>query len=377
MGEGLDKEDRKRGVMTQGNLSRVVQYITEEGETSKTKTAQDLKLSMPTVLQIYKTLLDMGIAKESGEFESTGGRKAKSIIICADYRYALGLDITARHISIVIVDMRGQVVKNVRKRIAFEPTENYYRKVKEEIKLFVAESKIDAAKILGTGVSIAGIVDNEKKLLVKSHTLDVANLDLKAFEEILDGEVYFENDANAAMMAEKIISRNDTIYISLSNTVGGAIYIDKKIYRGMAMKAGEVGHVTLHPGGRKCYCGKKGCADSYLSALNLKTSEDMTLEEFMEALAKKDEGCIKIWDQYLDELALLIVNLRTIFDAEIIIGGYVGYYIEDYLEKLGEKILKISTFDSDISFLHAGVHKAEASATGVASHFLEKFIYEL
>ncbi len=372
------KEFYKSGVkMAQGNISRVVRYIIDNGGTSKAKVQQDLGLSMPTVLQIFKILKERGIVKEAGSYESTGGRKAKSIVICEDLKYAVGLDITGQHIGLVIVDMCGQVVKNLRKRIAFEATMEYCVKVAEDINSFIKESGIEEEKILGVGVALAGIVDYDSRMLIKSHTLKVENFNLKIIENIIGRPVYFENDANAALMAEKTIGVNDTLYISLSNTVGGAIYLNGDIYRGATMKAGEVGHLVLHPGGRKCYCGKMGCADAYLSALNLRTGSKMSLEDFMKRLSEGDKKCVKIWDEYLDELALLIVNLRTVFDSDIIIGGYVGYYIEDYILKLGEKVISMSTFDNDISYIHASVHKMEASAVGAASYFIDRFVEEI
>ena len=125
--------------MERGNLSRVVRYIIDSGGTSKAMVAKDLKLSMPTVLQIFKTLTEKGIVKEDGVYESTGGRKAKSIVICEDLRYSVGIDITGRHVGFAMVDMCGTVVRHERKRIAFEPALSYFKQVAEEIERFIKE----------------------------------------------------------------------------------------------------------------------------------------------------------------------------------------------------------------------------------------------
>ena len=58
----------------------------------------------------------------------------------------------------------------------------------------------------------------------------------------------------------------ECFYIMLSNNVGGAMIINGKVYSGNNFRPAEVGHMTLVPQGRQCYCGQYGCVDSYLSA---------------------------------------------------------------------------------------------------------------
>ncbi|MFQ7636748.1 MAG: winged helix-turn-helix domain-containing protein [Mediterraneibacter faecis] len=61
--------------------SKIVNYIINHEATSKVELSKDLNLSMPTVLSNVNELLANGIAVETGEYESTGGRKAKRISI--------------------------------------------------------------------------------------------------------------------------------------------------------------------------------------------------------------------------------------------------------------------------------------------------------
>ena len=81
-----------------------------------------------------------------------------------------------------------------------------------------------------------------------------------------------------------------------------------------------------------------------------------------------------MWDEYLDHLALAIHNLIMAFDYDLIIGGYLGQYIDDYMEELGEKIRKLDPYLKDMSFLKPAVYKYEASAVGAALIFIEKFV---
>ena len=86
------------------------------------------------------------------------------------------------------------------------------------------------------------------------------------------------------------------VYLSLSNTVGGAVVYQSdrgnvysrdgylkdvsSMHLGNNWRSGEFGHMVIHPEGRKCYCRKKGCVDAYCSALRLADMEDGILENF-------------------------------------------------------------------------------------------------
>ena len=74
------------------------------------------------------------------------------------------------------------------------------------------------------------------------------------------------NDANAGCLAEAWadVSLRDAVYLSLSNSVGSAVLIGRRLYLGHNLRSGEVGHTTLVPGGRPCYCGKSGCVTGLL-----------------------------------------------------------------------------------------------------------------
>lgn len=108
------------------------------------------------------------------------------------------------------------------------------------------------------------------------------------------------------MLAEKKQKYPNAIYLSLNHTLGGAFCIDGKLFRGQNQKAGEFGHMILVPGGRKCYCGKSGCADAYCAASVLTQDNRQSLDAFMEKIESGDEKILQTWNEYLDHLAVLI-----------------------------------------------------------------------
>lgn len=348
----------------------ILSYMLNYGDTSKVELAKQLNLSMPTVLTNVNELMETGLVTEKGELESTGGRKAILIGLKKDYRYAIGVDITAHHLGIVLVDLCGEVLKQQRIRMKFDAELSYYMQLAEELKK-IYDIQADSGKILGVGISLPGIINQKEKLLVKSHALNLENYSLKMIEQILATPVYYENDANAAMLAENPHRLKNSIYLSLNNTLGGAVCMDGVLFTGQNRRAGEFGHMILVPGGKKCYCGKCGCADAYCAASVLTQGGKNKLDEFMESI-QTDVKAKAVWEEYLENLAILISNLRMSYDTDIILGGEVGGYLPDYMVELGRKIFKYNLFDDDLSYLKNCSYQKEASAVGVAKQFFWK-----
>ncbi|MDE7014751.1 MAG: ROK family protein, partial [Kineothrix sp.] len=232
------------------------------------------------------------------------------------------------------------------------------------------QGEVPVERLLGVGISLPGIINEREHSLAKSHALQVEGFNLRMIEQLLEVPVYFENDANAAMMAENPEEKGDVVYLSLNNTLGGAICVDGRMFPGRSRKAGEFGHMLLVPHGKKCYCGKEGCADAYCAASVLTGNGERSLDMFMQSLGK-DKDADKLWEEYLENLAMLVSNIRMIFDTDIILGGDVGGYLGGHMAQLAEKVLKYNRFDKEVSYLKNCSYQKEASAVGAAKHFFQ------
>lgn len=357
------------------NLTRakIINYIINNQTVSKAELAKNLNLSMPTVLSNVNDLLASQILMETGVYESTGGRKAKQLSINPSYRCALGITITANHVGFVLVNLNYEVEKSERIRLKFSPDFSYAGELAAQTDRFLSAFK-NQERILGVGISIPGIINHKEHLVVKSHALGLENYSLSFLEQAFSFPVYFENDANAAMLSEDLHKYQNAIYLSLNNTLGGAFCINGKLFTGQNQRAGEFGHMILIPGGKPCYCGKLGCADAYCSAAALTDELQETLDQFMMRVKNQDPSALQTWDTYLSHLAILISNLRMAYDMDIILGGEVGGYLSNSMLPLSEKVIAYNGFDHDTRYLKNCSYQREASAVGAAKHFLADFI---
>lgn len=361
------------------NRNRVFRYICKQGTVSNPDISYNMKMSLPTVTQITKELIEKGVIEESGELHSTGGRRAKALTAAVNIKQAVGVDITKNHVSFVLTNLAGKILKYVRIFLPYTHEEGYYQRVNEEMEKFLDESDADRNKILGVGISFPGIVDLDKKMITYSHILGVRMVAFDFVSCFFDYPCIFLNDANAGAYAEGIYSEEKKrfFYLSLSNTVGGAVFDSDRLVQGDHFRTGEVGHMTVVLDGKKCYCGKRGCLDAYCSALNLSDSADGKLEKFFDLLEKKDQEAKRLWDVYTDFLAVALNNIHMILDCNIILGGYVGSYAEPYMPDIWRKVLERNTFADDGQFVNSCKYGIGSAALGAALQVIENFVKEI
>ncbi len=357
------------------NRANTLRCILSCERISQMELAQQLALSWPTILQNVKELLEMGLVQEVGQYESTGGRKAKAYAPVKDAKLAIGLDLTRNHISVVLVDLSGQVVRYQRKSKPFSLDDAYLQELGVLVRS-VMDSPHTNETILGVGISLPGIVDSEAGILRYSHILDLRDVLLSALSRHIPYPCSFINDANAAGLAEiyGTSAVGNLVYLSLSNSVGGAILTDGTLYMGNHLRAGEFGHNTLVPGGRRCYCGKEGCLDAYCSARLLSDRAGGNLAAFFDGLREGDMEKQAVWQEYLKYLAIAVNNLHMSFDCDVIVGGYVGAFLEEFGGPLRPLLEERNTFQAEASYLKFCRYRLEASAVGAALAQVEQFL---
>lgn len=358
------------------NRNRIYRTIHANDGISKPEIAHRLQMSLPTVLQNVKTLLEQGLVMENGSLESTGGRKAVAMSSIRDARTAVGLDITRNHVVAVLVNMDGSVTKSVRTRLPFTTGNAYIEDVGAIVDAMLEDAAADRSRIAGAGISIPGVLTADNTALTTSHVLRTDNYHFDALNRRLGLPCLHINDANAAGVAEMWGADPDWhfVYISLSNSVGGALVWDGHPRFGDNQRCGEIGHMTIERGGLRCYCGKKGCLDAYCAATILSDRTRGDLASFFHHLESGDAKLKAVWDDYLDYLATAVNSLRMIFDYDVVIGGYVGAHMESHMNDLRTRAAQLNTFDESGAYIKACRHKTEASAVGAALLQIETFI---
>ena len=361
------------------NRNYIFRYICRHGIVSNPDISYAVKMSLPTVTQNTKELIERGLVMETGELESTGGRRAKALSVAANAKLAVGLDITKNHVGLMLTNLTGEILKYDRIHLPFQQQDGYYQMVSERLECFLEEASADREKLLGIGISFPGIVDLDNEVIVHSHVLGVESVSFTSVSRFFMYPCYFLNDANAGAYAEGIRSESleRFFYLSLSNSVGGAVFSNNELIQGKGFRCGEVGHMTIIPDGETCYCGKSGCLDAYCSATRLSDVTDGKLEQFFIRLRQGEKEIREIWDRYTEFLSIALNNIHMILDCDIVLGGYVGRYADEYIQEIWEKVSRRNIFEEGSSFVKSCNYRTGAAALGAALRVVELFIEQI
>ena len=243
----------------------------------------------------------------------------------------IGIDIGGTKIEGILLDETYNVIKKI--RIPTQQEKGYDSIIKSIISL-IEELKQLVKTDFTVGVSTPGAISKKTGLIKNSNTQCIIGKPLQ--EDLVKGlnhEIKIENDANCFALAEATlgIAKNyDVVFgVIMGTGVGGGIIVNGNIHRGRTNIAGEWGHHKLKQNGNKCYCGKNGCVETYLSgpALERRWSELTGKKDSLESIIKNlDNSIAKQWkSEFLENFGSSLANVIDILDPDaIVLGGGVS-----------------------------------------------------
>jgi glucokinase len=174
------------------------------------------------------------------------------------------------------------------------------------------------------GIGFGGPVDFERQRVVLStHVAGWNDFDFPRHIEKLIGILpVIDNDANAGALGEALYGagrgHRPLFYLTLSTGIGGGIIThDDRVYRGADSYAGEIGHLTIRPGGPECLCGSHGCLERMCCGLWLERDHGRPASELL-----RDSEFV---ERYVVDLALgLKAAIMLLNPARIVIGGGIA-----------------------------------------------------
>ena len=265
----------------------------------------------------------------------------------------IGIDLGGTKIEGILTDEKYQTIQ--RKRI---PTNQYYGydSILDSIKNLILELTHESDEKFSIGICTPGALSLNSGLIKNSNTQCLIGKDLRNdLQNILHHDVLIENDANCFALAEARLGAGKTLNlvfgVIMGTGVGGGIIIDGKIHHGRTNIAGEWGHHCLHDEGNSCYCGNRGCVETYISgpALEKNWSRLSNLNQSLpEIMQNKDNPNFVNWKKtFLHNFGLSLANVIDILDPDmIVLGGGVSNI--DFLYDEGKNFVYEKVFSDTI-----------------------------
>lgn len=232
------------------NERTVLALVQQHGLIGRADMAQHMGLTTQSVSRLVDGLSTRGLVQLGQRVTKRGNPKAgQGVELAADGMFSLGVSLMTDALSLVLMNLRGQVLAR-----HFQPQPDVRISALLEQVASLSQSMLEAhvpdrSRIAGVGVAVPGFFVEDARVINPPPPLDdLALVDLPALlQERLQLPVQLENDASAAAVAESFIGaglRHRSFgYLHFAEGVGGGVVLDGKLLRGRHGNAGEVAGV--------------------------------------------------------------------------------------------------------------------------------------
>lgn len=359
------------------NKNKVYTFIYEKRTVSKMQIVRDLQMGLSTVNQNLKLLEEEGLIRREGFFESTGGRKAQVFQIDPTARLSIGVGILKEMIHLCAVDLYGESAAASTLTVPYSADPSYYRNLGTAVLEFIRDHNLPAESILGISLATQGLLTPDGQAVSYGVIMGNDQMKLSDFAGTLPYPCRLEHDSKAAACLELWNHKGiqNAVVFLLNQNLGGALIADSQVHRGLHMRSGILEHLCVSHDGPLCYCGSRGCLETYCSANALAKAAGTNIPSFFAKLSDGDPDSQKLWNEYLDHLALAIRNLTVLLDGHIIISGYLApYFRESDVSYLLERINDSSAFSVSREQILLGTHGQYTPAAGAALSYISEFL---
>lgn len=379
--------------LKQFNEAVILDLIRTTKPISKADLSQLTGLTPTAVGVITQSLLEQGYIHESGTGKSKGGRRPILLELKPQSFFSIGVDIDVGRINIILIDITGEILDerciSIPKNIEFEKC---LHKIEDGIGQVLNKNDILTDKLLGIGISVAGLVDSKTCEIILAPNLGWQDISIKSYLTIYDSiPIYLENEAMASAIYESWIGScqgiDDFVCINIKSGIGAGIFTNGRLYRGTGGSAGEVGHIVVDENGPKCGCGNYGCLETLasttgivekvkkllrqgiVSKLNeIENIDEIDIDIIINAAKQGDEASRNILLDSARYMGIAISNIvNTLNPCKIILGkDFVKYsnIVLEYIKSIvAAKALKFPASKVEIEASAVG---EKASTLGAA-----------
>ena len=240
----------------------------------------------------------------------------------------IGIDLGGTKIEGILLDDKLNVVERTR---ILTHQEKGYKSIIDSIASLVDKLKTKSDDTVTIGLSAPGAISKKTGLIKNSNTQCLIGMPLKEdLQQALNQKIAMDNDANCFTIAEATLGaareHNVVFGVIMGTGVGGGIVINGNIHKGRTNIAGEWGHHTLRIDGNKCYCGKLGCVETYISGPALEkrwaklTGKTESLSSIIQNIDNTKIG-LQWKKEFLENFAIGLANVIDILDPDVIVLG--------------------------------------------------------
>ncbi|GAA4418397.1 ROK family protein [Georgenia halophila] len=360
---------------------------------SRARLAAETGMTRSTVSRLTEELVRAGLITERDADDSgRPGRPAVPLAPASGSVAGLGLHVNVDYMAGRVTDLTGGVIAEEHVTGDFEESDaaEVLGRAGELAARLVRRSELAGARVARACLGLPGLVDADAGRLLLAPNLgwqDVVPRALMGEDALPAGvELDVDNDAHIAAYGiahaapGRVAERSTFVYVAGDIGVGAAIVSAGRVVGGQHGWAGEIGHVSIEPGGPSCHCGARGCLEAYAGKHAVMSAAGLPATASSAALRAALEGGEPAARAAVERaawaLGIALASTVNIVDAdEIVLGtGFVPFV--DELRPAIEEQLAVRTLAGPWSSvaLRAALPDPAPAATGGALRALEAVI---
>jgi fructokinase len=241
----------------------------------------------------------------------------------------IGVDLGGTKIEGIVLAPDGREL--ARERVPTE-RERGYEHVVGRVADLVARLRVHAPACRRVGIGTPGSSSARDGTLKNSNTVCLNGRPLLAdLTRRLGLDVLLDNDANCFALAEvragAARGARCAFGVILGTGVGGGIVFDGRVWAGPQHVAGEWGHHRIADDGPACYCGQRGCVETFLSGPALErayVAAGGTACDARTVAARADAGeaaAVATMERFLERFGRALANVVNVLDPDVVVLG--------------------------------------------------------
>jgi predicted NBD/HSP70 family sugar kinase len=329
------------------NRSKILNTIRQNPMVARSQIADRTELDKKSITNFVTELMADGLVEEAGRREGASGRPFTMLRFCE--KYVVGIYIGPHFTRGVLLDLYGTIVSSYEEEYPSLPSRETVLKTLENV---YTRLTFGNNAVYGVGICLPGIIDLDGELVIESVNLPSLNgMDYRqAFGDAIRHPFFVEEESAAIALGEKWFGvgrhYDDFICVELSGGIGSGIIYQRRLFKGAGKYAGELGHVVVHPNGKPCRCGNRGCLEAYASETAILPELNQFLDKPLSRLAYYEPGTLpdaelaRIRDHLADEVGRGLAAVVNILCPRVIIltGTIPDIFGEELIGPIKESV---------------------------------------
>ncbi len=377
------------------NQAKIFSIIRSYGPTTQAQIARVTGLSQPTVTRVIARLQSYGLVITVGKTSSSlkVGRRGDQIAVDTKNFGVVTVIVGTGTTLLTLNNLDGEILEErVFPMIDQQSEPCDYSTVLEQIVKFIAEligkAKELSIPILGIGISVPGMVNDSKGLVINAPTLNWINCPLGAdLEKAFPYPICVENDVNLAALGEFGYGAGkgsaNFILVYLGEGLGAGVIINNELYRGSHQGAAEVGYMVPNVNEvQRNYQTGPGAYENLLTGRALRNmaqnqfGKNCSAQEIFIAADQREPWAVSIIQEFIKNLAMLLINVSVMIDPDVIIlTGGLTKSAHIFYNQVNQLVKDTKVVTTDIVVSQIGIKASLLGSTlNILSHVVKTIV---